>query len=91
MDGHNLHGAIPQPNGKYGTSIKLSWVNHNERGIMLAHRMNGVPLPPDHGRPIRVVIPGQIGGRSVKWLKRIIISDKPSDNWYHKFDNRVLP
>lgn len=27
----------------------------------------------------------------VKWLKRIIISDRPSDNWYHKHDNRVLP
>jgi len=64
---------------------------NRERGIMLAHKMNGTPLIPDHGRPIRVVIPGQIGGRSVKWLKRIIITDKPSDNWYHKYDNRVLP
>lgn len=27
----------------------------------------------------------------MKWLKRIILSDKPSDNWYHKYDNRVLP
>lgn len=27
----------------------------------------------------------------MKWLKRIIISDRPSDNWYHKQDNRVLP
>jgi nitrate reductase (NAD(P)H) len=35
--------------------------------------------------------PGQIGGRSVKWLKRLIITDKPSDNWYHIYDNRVLP
>jgi nitrate reductase (NAD(P)H) len=66
-------------------------VFNNERGIMLAHKMNGEPLTPDHGRPIRVVVPGVIGGRSVKWLKRIIITDKPSDNWYHKYDNRVLP
>lgn len=41
-----------------------------ERGIMLAHKMNGAPLTPDHGRPIRVVIPGQIGGRSVSRLSR---------------------
>ncbi|KAA8894892.1 nitrate reductase [Sphaerosporella brunnea] len=86
-----MEGADQLPNGKYGTSIRLSWVQNRERGIMLAHKQNGEPLTPDHGRPIRVVIPGQIGGRSVKWLTRIILSDKPSDNWYHKYDNRVLP
>jgi nitrate reductase (NAD(P)H) len=64
---------------------------NRERGIMLAHKQNGEPLTPDHGRPIRVIIPGMIGGRSVKWLTRIILTDKPSDNWYHKYDNRVLP
>lgn len=61
------------------------------RGMMLAHKMNGEMLTPDHGKPLRVVIPGQIGGRSVKWIKRIILTDKPSDNWYHIYDNRVLP
>lgn len=58
---------------------------------MLAHKMNGEPLRPDHGRPLRAVVPGQIGGRSVKWLKRLILTDAPSDNWYHIYDNRVLP
>lgn len=58
---------------------------------MLAHKMNGEDLRPDHGRPLRAVVPGQIGGRSVKWLKRLILTDAPSDNWYHIYDNRVLP
>ena len=61
------------------------------RGIMLAHKMNGENLRPDHGRPLRAVIPGQIGGRSVKWLTRLIVTAEPSDNWYHIYDNRVLP
>ena len=61
------------------------------RGIMLAHKMNGETLAPDHGKPLRAVIPGQIGGRSVKWLRRLIITEEPSDNWYHIYDNRVLP
>jgi len=86
-----FEGADKLPNGNYGTSIRLSWAMDPERGVMLAHKMNGETLPPDHGKPLRVVIPGQIGGRSVKWLKRIIITDKPSDNWYHIYDNRVLP
>lgn len=58
---------------------------------MLAHKMNGEDLRPDHGRPLRAVVPGQIGGRSVKWLKKLILTDAPSDNWYHIYDNRVLP
>ena len=61
------------------------------RGIMLAHKMNGEMLRPDHGKPLRALIPGQIGARSVKWLKRLIITEKPSENWYHIYDNRVLP
>lgn len=58
---------------------------------MLAYKMNGDMLRPDHGKPLRAVIPGQIGGRSVKWLKKLIITAAPSDNWYHIYDNRVLP
>lgn len=86
-----MEGADKLPNGFYGTSVKLNWVMDPNRGIMLAHKMNGEMLRPDHGQPLRAVIPGQIGGRSVKWLKKIILTDQPSDNWYHIYDNRVLP
>ncbi|GIZ46072.1 hypothetical protein CKM354_000921100 [Cercospora kikuchii] len=86
-----MEGADKLPNGYYGTSVKLNWAMDSEKGMMLAHKMNGEMLRPDHGKPLRVVIPGQIGGRSVKWLKRLIITSEPSDNWYHIYDNRVLP
>ncbi|KAK7044690.1 nitrate reductase [Favolaschia claudopus] len=86
-----MEGADKLPNGHYGTCVKLSWVLDPNRGIMLAYKMNGEMLRPDHGKPLRVVIPGQIGGRSVKWLKKLTITDQPSDNWYHIYDNRVLP
>lgn len=58
---------------------------------MLAYKMNGEMLRPDHGKPLRAVVPGQIGGRSVKWLRKLVITKSPSDNWYHIYDNRVLP
>ncbi|XRM41163.1 hypothetical protein ABZX51_004453 [Aspergillus tubingensis] len=86
-----MEGADKLPNGYYGTSVKLNWAMDPDRGIMLAHKMNGEDLRPDHGRPLRAVVPGQIGGRSVKWLKKLILTDAPSDNWYHIYDNRVLP
>ncbi|RMZ80000.1 hypothetical protein DV738_g2936, partial [Chaetothyriales sp. CBS 135597] len=86
-----MEGADKLPNGFYGTSVKLNWARDPNRGFMLAYKMNGENLTPDHGKPLRAVIPGQIGGRSVKWLKRLIITEAPSDNWYHIYDNRVLP
>lgn len=86
-----FEGADKLPNGYYGTSIKLNWAMDPNRGIMVAHGMNGETLAPDHGKPLRIIIPGQIGGRSVKWLKRIVVTESPSENWYHIYDNRVLP
>ncbi|KAI5792524.1 nitrate reductase [Peziza echinospora] len=86
-----FEGADKLPHGSYGTSVKLSWVMDPAKGIMLAYKMNGEMLRPDHGKPIRVVVPGMIGGRSVKWLKKIVVSDTPSTNWYHYYDNRVIP
>ena len=86
-----MEGADELPNGPYGTSVKLNWVMDPNKGMMLAYRMNGEMLRPDHGKPLRAVIPGQIGGRSVKWLRRLIVTAEPSDNWYHINDNRVLP
>ena len=38
--------------------------------VLLAYEMNGEPLPPDHGFPVRVVVPGVAGCRSVKWVSR---------------------
>lgn len=53
--------------------------------------MNDEFLPPDHGYPVRLMIPGYVGGRCVKWLKRIWISEQENDSYYHIWDNRVLP
>ncbi|KAL9115242.1 MAG: hypothetical protein Q9227_001036 [Pyrenula ochraceoflavens] len=86
-----MEGADKLPNGYYGTSVKLNWALDPNKGFMLAYKMNGEMLRPDHGKPLRAVIPGQIGGRSVKWLKKLILTDAPSENWYHIYDNRVLP
>lgn len=86
-----MEGADELPNGCYGTNVKLRSALDRDKGMMIAHAMNGEMLRPDHGKPLRAVIPGQIGGRSVKWLKKLIITPEPSDNWYHIWDNRVLP
>lgn len=69
----------------FGASIPLSKaVSDTETmpGTLVCYEMNGEPLAPDHGFPIRTVVPGYIGARSVKWLGKIIVSDRPSPNHY---------
>ena len=46
-------------------------------GALLAYAANGEPLPPQHGFPLRLVVPGWYGMTSVKWLGRITVVDEP--------------
>lgn len=87
----NFEGADDLSDGKYSTCIPFEYVMDPQNDVILAYNMNDVPLPPDHGYPVRLIIPGYVGGRCVKWLKRIWTSDKENDSHYHIWDNRVLP
>ncbi|KAM3585879.1 hypothetical protein VKS41_002419 [Umbelopsis sp. WA50703] len=77
--------------GPYGTSISSERAMNELYDVILAYKMNGEWLPPDHGFPIRVIVPGCIGGRSVKWLTQILVSEHDSPNEYHYLDNKVFP
>ena len=46
-------------------------------GVTLAYEMNGQPLPPQHGFPVRLVVPGWYGMTNVKWLTAITVLDRP--------------
>ena len=54
--------------------------------VLLALEMNGEPLSPTHGFPLRAVVPGWFGMASVKWLQRIIVSDRPFNGYYQSID-----
>uniref|UniRef100_A0A2P2I5P2 Sulfite oxidase n=1 Tax=Hirondellea gigas TaxID=1518452 RepID=A0A2P2I5P2_9CRUS len=70
----------------YGASIPL-WKAVDPRGeVLLAYEMNGVPIPRDHGFPIRVIVPGVVGARNVKWLGRIIVSEEESPSHWQQND-----
>ncbi|MDR7593556.1 MAG: sulfite oxidase, partial [Armatimonadota bacterium] len=48
-----------------------------EEDTLLVYAMNGQPLPPDHGFPVRVLVPGWIGIANIKWVGRIEVSEQP--------------
>jgi sulfane dehydrogenase subunit SoxC len=52
---------------------------------LLAYEMNGAPLPPQHGFPLRLIVPGWYGMTNVKWLARVTLLDAP----YAGFQNAV--
>lgn len=87
----NYEGADELTEGKYATSVPLEYVMDATNDVLLAYEMNDHPIPPDHGYPLRLVLPGWVGARSIKWLAKIWVSDKENDSYYHIHDNRQLP
>ena len=73
----------------FGGSIPLAKALGPE--VILAHTMNGRPLLPAHGFPLRVVVPGYIGARSVKWLQRIAVREQPSTNYFQSRAYKLFP
>ena len=59
----------------YERSLPLEEAMHEE--VILAYEMNGQPLPPQHGFPLRLIVPEWYGMTSVKWLKSITASGEP--------------
>ena len=53
----------------YARSLPLAEALRED--VLLAYEINGVPLPPQHGFPLRLLVPGWYGMTSVKWLARI--------------------
>jgi hypothetical protein len=66
------HGAVDIVfYGADGYTSSLDWPTENTSDVLLAYGMNGVPLPPDQGYPLRIVAQNELGYKWVKWVYRI--------------------
>jgi DMSO/TMAO reductase YedYZ molybdopterin-dependent catalytic subunit len=82
------HGMLEDPKSppgelKFARSIPLEKAG---RDVLLAYKMNGDDLPPEHGFPVRAIVPGWYAMASVKWLQRIFVSDRPFTGYYQTID-----
>src|SRR6266581_179794 len=66
----------------FARSIPLEKAND----VLLAYKMNDVDLPPEHGFPLRAIVPGWYAMASIKWLQRIIVTDRPFNGYYQTLD-----
>ncbi|MEP6974187.1 MAG: sulfite oxidase [Spartobacteria bacterium] len=81
-------GAIsepPRPAGQihYARSLPLGKALD---GALLALEMNGEPLTPAHGFPLRAIVPGWFGMAAVKWLQRIVVTKEAFNGYYQTVD-----
>lgn len=83
-DGGMLEDAKSPP-GKlqFARSIPLEKARAH---VVLAYKMNGNDLPPEHGFPVRAIVPGWYAVASIKWLQRIIVTDRTFTGYYQTID-----
>ncbi|KAK8121783.1 Sulfite oxidase [Apiospora sp. TS-2023a] len=74
----------------YGASIPIRSILDPRGDVLLAFKMNDLPLPGDHGFPVRVIVPGTVAARCVKWVNKIVISDEESSTSWQRRDYKCF-
>jgi sulfite oxidase len=82
--------AVERRGQQFGFGGSITVEKAMEPDVLLAFEMNGQPLAPAHGFPVRTIVPGWIGARSVKWLGRVSAVRDESQNYFQKAAYRVL-
>ncbi len=73
---HGTQGGVEHD---YERSLAVADATTDE--VLLAYAINGVPLPPQHGFPVRLLVPGWYGMTSVKWLRRVTAVAEPFEGY----------
>ena len=85
-----LSAAGPQAGARFITFHAHDGVYTDTLGLeqalapetLLADRLDGAPLPPDHGGPLRLVVPTQLGYKSVKWVVRLELTAERAQGYW---------
>jgi DMSO/TMAO reductase YedYZ molybdopterin-dependent catalytic subunit len=69
--------------GKYQDDLTLEQAR--DPAVVLADTVEGRPLPPEHGGPVRLIVPSQLGYKSVKWVVRIELDDERRKGYWEEY------
>jgi sulfite oxidase len=92
--GHIAFGGLDEvekAGTRFGFGGSISQAKAMSPEVVLAYEMDGKPLPPAHGFPLRAVVPGYLGARSVKWLSSINAQSEPSRNYFQAKAYKLFP
>lgn len=73
----------PSGNVRFARSVPMAKARED---VLLAYKMNDVDLTAEHGFPVRAVVPGWYAVASIKWLQKIIVTNKPFTGYYQTLD-----
>jgi DMSO/TMAO reductase YedYZ molybdopterin-dependent catalytic subunit len=76
----------PKPPGPISYARSIPRAQAMQRDVLIAYQMNGRDLTPDHGYPLRAIVPGHYGMASVKWLTAIIATTRPFQGYWQTSD-----
>lgn len=76
------HAVFHAYDGRYIDCLPFEQLAE-ERSI-LADRLDGSPLPPDHGGPVRLIVPSQLAYKSVKFVRRIELTDRMVEGYWEE-------
>ena len=76
----------PKPPSPISYARSISRVRAMEPDVLIAYQMNGRDLTPDHGYPLRAIVPRHYGMASVKWLTDIIATTQPFQGYWQTSD-----
>ncbi|AWE54424.1 sulfite oxidase [Streptomyces nigra] len=71
------HGVERGVEQDYQRALPLEVATGDDPDVLVAYAMNGSPLPPQHGHPLRLIVPGWYGMAHVKWLRDVTVADEP--------------
>ena len=76
----------PKPPGRISYARSIPRARAMEPDVLIAYQMNGQDLTPDHGYPLRAIVPGYYGMSSVKWLTDIVAATQPFQGYWQTSD-----
>jgi DMSO/TMAO reductase YedYZ molybdopterin-dependent catalytic subunit len=81
-------GMLDDPKSPPGelTFARSIPVSKARADVLIAYKMNGSELPPQHGFPVRAIVPGWYAMASIKWLQRVIVTEQAFAGYYQTLD-----